>query len=96
MAELLRLVPVLQKYGDTTFSIVIAWSVTTLGNYGTHWSPLKHVTLKRAPFLVQSVVEIFTTLSLLLGIYRHRRAAQGFKNLYDALGRGMVYLVEAM
>jgi len=42
------------------------------------------------------VVEVFTTLSLLLGIYRHRRAAHGFKNLYDALGRGMVYLVEAM
>ena len=31
MPELLRLVPVLQKYGDTTFSIVIAWAISTLG-----------------------------------------------------------------
>lgn len=31
MTELLKLAPVLQEYGDTAFSIVIAWAVTTLG-----------------------------------------------------------------
>lgn len=40
MTELLKLVPVLQKYGDTTFSIVIAWAVTTLGKKAHTLDPL--------------------------------------------------------
>lgn len=42
------------------------------------------------------VFELVTTIGILVGIHRHKRAAQGFQSLQQALGKGMIYLMEAM